>query len=331
MKNNITTLVKQYKELETISHIWIDDVINKVTQEVAELIEAFNNWDQDEMYKEASDVLVNILSVSNNLWINTEENLSHMQLTEDPMRLVQLNWKWNQKVQWLRARYSRENVTIEDVSIITSELIKEVMNYSDPESSMVEMIQNNIEKFTSRLDQYIPKINIEDYIWEYENFPKQWIDFKDISPILKSPEAFRYVCMEMAKESSKSDVIVWLDSRWFLFWTMVAQALWKPFVMVRKAWKLPWEVISKDYGLEYWNDIVEIQNWVIEKGQKVSIIDDLLATWWTAKAAIDLVEKVWWEVNNMSFVISLDDKWLAQLDSRKQLDPYKLNAVVSYS
>jgi len=143
--------------------------------------------------------------------------------------------------------------------------------------------------------------DIEDYIADYSDFPKPWILFKDISPIFKSPEAFRYVCMELAEKCKGSDVIVWLDSRGFLFWSLVAEHLNKPFVMVRKAWKLPWKTLSQDYGFEYWNDIVEIQEWAIEKWQKVSVIDDLLATGWTAKAAIDLIEKSGAKVDNVSF------------------------------
>jgi adenine phosphoribosyltransferase len=140
----------------------------------------------------------------------------------------------------------------------------------------------------------------------------------------------RYVCMELANKCKDSDVIVWLDSRGFLFGTMVAEYLWKPFVMIRKKWKLPWKVLSQDYWLEYGRDIVELQEWSVKKGQKVSLIDDLLATGWTIKAGIDLIEKSWWEVNNVSFVISLDDSWLAGLDSRKKLEEYNCNSIVSY-
>ena len=136
--------------------------------------------------------------------------------------------------------------------------------------------------------------------------------------------------MELANKCRDSDVIVWLDSRGFLFGTMVAEYLGKPFVMVRKKWKLPWKVFSQDYWLEYGKDVVELQEWSIRKGEKVSLIDDLLATGWTIKAGIDLVEKSWWEVNNVSFVISLDDSGLSRLDSRKELDKYNWNSIVSY-
>lgn len=100
--------------------------------------------------------------------------------------------------------------------------------------------------------------------------------------------------------------------------------------MIRKKWKLPWKTLSQDYWLEYWSDVIELQEGSILKWQKVSIIDDLLATGWTAKAAINLIEKSWWEVNNVSFVISLDQPELSNLESRKDLEKYNINSVVNY-
>lgn len=333
MNTNLNPLLREYKKLEMLAHVWVDEIMHKVTQEVWELIEAHLSWDNDNTYWEASDVIVNILSVAEELWLEiwdfdrTNQKAENTELNT----LSVLHWKWNQKVQWLRNRYSRENIWVDEATSVTKELVKEVLNYADPEIDLNQIVEKNTKKFRSRVWEYKPDIDIKDYIANYPGFPKKWINFKDISPILKSPEAFRYVCMELARFCSDSDVIVWLDSRWFLFWTWIAEYLWKPFVMVRKAWKLPWETTSQDYWLEYWNDVIQIQNWSIEAWQKVSIIDDLLATWWTAKAAIDLVEKLGWTVDNVSFVISLDEDWLNSLDSRKQLWNYKLNSVVSYS
>ena len=329
---DIKSLLRDYKELESLAHVWLDDVIHKVSQEIWELIEAYVEEDREEMYWEASDVVVNVLSVAFELWLDIDDLEGERDIKNASSTLLSiLHWKWNQKIQWLRWRYSREEVSPDDASNITRELVKEVLNYADPNIKIEQIFERNIGKFRSRLWAYENSINLRDYISSYQDFPKKWIDFKDISPILKSPEAFRYVCMELAKSCRNSDVIVWLDSRWFLFWPMVAQQLWKPFVMIRKVWKLPWETTTQDYWLEYGSDVIEIQNWTIKKGQKVSIIDDLLATWGTAKAAIDLIEKLGWEVDNVSFVISLDEPWLAWLESRKQLWNYSLNSVVSYS
>ena len=329
---NIKILVREYKINEIKIHISLDDIINKVTQEVAELIKAHKNWNISEMYSEAGDVIVNIYSTLDELWWNVDFNLWwKKESKKNPINLTIMHWVWNQKVQAFRWRYSRSNVNLEDVEEISKSLVKEVLNYSNPDSNIWRIIQENTQKFTSRLDAYKPEIDIEDYIADYSDFPKPWILFKDISPIFKSPEAFRYVCMELAEKCKGSDVIVWLDSRGFLFWSLVAEHLNKPFVMVRKAWKLPWKTLSQDYGFEYWNDIVEIQEWAIEKWQKVSVIDDLLATGWTAKAAIDLIEKSGAKVDNVSFVISLDEEDLISMENRKYLENYNCNSVVSYS
>jgi len=327
--NNMNTLVKKYKKLEQKVHVSFDDVMNKVTQEVSELIEAHLAWDISEMYKEAWDVIVNIYSVAHELWFDINLDPKNED-NKNPIELSILLWKWNSKVQWLRSRYSREDIRIWEVQDITATLVRMVLNYSDPLMDIEQIIEKNSEKFRSRVDQYISQLDVKEYIVDCPNFPKPGIDFKDISPILKSPEALRYICMELANKCRDSDVIVWLDSRGFLFGTMVAEYLGKPFVMVRKKWKLPWKVFSQDYWLEYGKDVVELQEWSIRKGEKVSFIDDLLATGWTIKAGIDLVEKSWWEVNNVSFVISLDDSGLSRLDSRKELDKYNWNSIVSY-
>ena len=330
--NNINLLLKDIKKLERESHIWIDDVINKVTQEVCELLEADLNNDELEKHNEACDVLVNIYSVAEELWLDLDfDRDNSLENPKTALELAILLWNWNSKIQWLRSRYSRDDVTIEDTQNITVEFINEILNYTKPNFSIEEVFEKNISKFSSRVLDYKKNINIKDFIDDYKDFPKGWINFKDISPILNSLEALRYVIMELVEKSSDSEVIVWLDSRWFLFWTIVAEVLQKPFVMLRKKWKLPWKTVTKDYWLEYWSDIIELQENSISKWQKVSIIDDLLATGWTAKAAAELVEELWWIVNNISFVISLDEDWLKKSEQRKQLEQYNCNSIVSYA
>lgn len=329
--NNINSLIKEYKNLERESHIHLDDTINKVTQEVAELVEAHTNWYINETYKESWDVLANLYSVSNELWIDINlDNNINTEKENNPIDLSILHWKWNSKIQALRWRYSREDINLEEAKSITNELVLEVLNYSDPESNIEEIIWKTLNKFKARVEDYKSNINVKDYITNCPNFPKPWIDFKDISPLLRSPEAFRKVCMELVNKCSNSDVIVWLDSRGFLFWPMVAEILQKPFVMVRKKWKLPWKTLSQDYWLEYWSDTIELQKGGIEKWKKVSVIDDLLATWGTAKAAINLIERSGWEVNNVSFIISLNEPWLINLESRKILSKHNINSIVNY-
>ena len=190
--NNMNMLVKKYKELEKKVHVSFDDVMNKVTQEVSELIEAHAAGDIPEMYKEAWDVIVNIYSVAHELWFDIDLK-SDGENDRNPLALSILLWKWNSKVQWLRSRYSREDIHTWEVQNITAELIKMVLNYSDPLMDIEQIIEKNTVKFRSRVDQYISKLDVKEYIVDCPNFPKPGIDFKDISPILKSPEALRYV------------------------------------------------------------------------------------------------------------------------------------------
>ncbi|EKD66568.1 MAG: hypothetical protein ACD_49C00030G0006 [uncultured bacterium (gcode 4)] len=319
----------EYKSIERFAHITLDDVMNKVTQEVWELIEASIEGNDEEMYKEAGDVLVNIFSVNHELWI--EINLEKTTSEKSPLKLSVLLGKWNTKIQSLRSRYSREKVNLEEVSKITKDLVWEVLNFSDPSMSLNQVIERNVQKFDSRKELYKSQIDLKDYIWNFPDFPKPGINFKDISPMLQSKEALRYAVLEMAQKCSESDVIVWLDARGFIFGSLVAKNLGKPFVMLRKKWKLPGATREISYWLEYWKDILEIQSGVIQKWQKVSVIDDLLATGGTVKAAIDLVEGEWWEISNLLFVISLDEKWLVELDSRKKIVWYKIDSLVSYN
>lgn len=323
--------MKDYKNLEREAHVSIDDIINKVTQEIWELIEACVDWDTEEMYKESWDVLVNIFSVAEDVWldISSFDNIERQGYTNS-IQLSILNSRWNDRVQGLRSRYSRKNISIAEVSDVTQEFIEVVLSYSDPEKNISEILQTNLEKFSGRTWEYLWDIDIKDYISDVPDFPKKWIDFKDISPLLESSEAFRFVCMEMVKQCEWADVITGLDSRGFLFWTMVAEELGVPFVMIRKKWKLPWKTIEKSYGLEYGTDVIEMQEWAIKGGQKVAVIDDLLATWWTMNAATSLIEQAGGSINNISFVISLDEKELSDMPNRKKLEKYRVESLVSY-
>ncbi|MCP4522886.1 MAG: adenine phosphoribosyltransferase [Candidatus Gracilibacteria bacterium] len=174
-------------------------------------------------------------------------------------------------------------------------------------------------------------MNIKNFIKNIPNFPKPGILFKDISPMLASPEAMRYVTFELAEKCKDADIITGLDARGFLFGIMVAELLEKPFVMIRKKGKLPGKTYEKNYGLEYGNDTIEIQSDSIKSGQKVAIIDDLLATGGTMMAAIELIEKSGGKLNNISFVISLDDEELSSLPNREKLKNYEYSSIIQYS
>lgn len=168
-------------------------------------------------------------------------------------------------------------------------------------------------------------MNLDNYIKTVENFPTEWISFKDITPILSNKKAFQYTINQIAKDIEWVDKIVALDARWFIFWWALSYKLWIPFIPVRKAWKLPSETIKIEYELEYWKNTFEIHTDSILKWEKIAIIDDLLATWWTAKASVELVEKLWGVVESINFVVDL-----TFLNWKEKLKWYKINSLLEY-
>lgn len=168
-------------------------------------------------------------------------------------------------------------------------------------------------------------MNLENYIRDIPDFPQEGIIFKDISPLLSDPLAFSESIDLLAKNIDNIDVIVWLDARGFIFGWALAYKLWLPFVPVRKKWKLPYDTISIDYDLEYGKNTFEIHTDSIKQWQKVVIIDDLLATGWTALAACKLVEELWWIVESIEFIIEL-----SFLQWSEKLKDYKINSLLKY-
>lgn len=150
-------------------------------------------------------------------------------------------------------------------------------------------------------------MNLKNYIAEVMDFPKAGISFKDITPILQDPEAFKYVISkitEYAKDLSV-DVVVGPEARGFLFGVPTALDLGVGFVPVRKPGKLPRAVETAHYELEYGTDSLCIHADAIKPGQKVLIVDDLLATGGTLKATIELIERLGGEVVGCAFLIEL--------------------------
>ena len=144
-------------------------------------------------------------------------------------------------------------------------------------------------------------------IRDVPDFPKAGIIFKDITPILQDPELCGRVTEKLFEQWRNLQVsaVLGIESRGFLFGMLLAQRLEVPFVPVRKAGKLPYETFQHSYELEYGEATVEIHQDAIEKGQKVLIHDDLLATGGTAKAAGELVKQCGGEVAGFSFLINL--------------------------
>ena len=171
-------------------------------------------------------------------------------------------------------------------------------------------------------------MNYKDYITSIEGFPKEGITFRDITTFIGHGEAFRASIKEFsefAKEKG-AEVIVGPESRGFIFGAPVACELGIGFVPVRKPGKLPREVISCSYDLEYGSNTVEIHKDAIKKGQKVVIIDDLLATGGTTEAVVKLVKELGGEVAGIGFLIEL----AGEFDGRGKLSGYPVKSLIKY-
>ena len=141
-------------------------------------------------------------------------------------------------------------------------------------------------------------MDLRDYIRSIENFPRDGISFKDITPLLADPEAFENAVGHMAKIAAtlEPDIVVSIESRGFIFGAPISLRLAVPFVPIRKEGKLPHTTKSLSYDLEYGTDVIEIHRDAITPGQKVVLVDDIIATGGTAEAALDLVESMGAEV-----------------------------------
>lgn len=170
-------------------------------------------------------------------------------------------------------------------------------------------------------------MDLKDKIRVIEGFPKEGISFKDITTLVADGEAFKESIDRIVEhlKDKNVDVILGPEARGFIFGVPVAYALGVGFVPVRKKGKLPAETVSVDYSLEYGVDVLEIHKDAIKKGQKVAIVDDLLATGGTVEAVAKLVEKVGAEVVALDFAIEL-----TELKGRDKLEGYEIMSLVQY-
>jgi len=150
-------------------------------------------------------------------------------------------------------------------------------------------------------------MDLRDYIASIDDFPKSGIRFYDISTLLAHPSAWRFCVQQLVEQVSPlaPDLIIGIESRGFLTAAPIAYELGCGFAMMRKKGKLPGDVQFYEYELEYGNDTLEIQSCAIDEGQRVVIMDDLLATGGTVAAAIELIHKAGGVVAGASFVIEL--------------------------
>ena len=168
---------------------------------------------------------------------------------------------------------------------------------------------------------------VEDYIRSIPDFPEEGIIFRDVTSVLQDADGLQLAIDELKKrlEDVECDVIAGAESRGFIFGMPLAYLLKKPFVLIRKAGKLPCETVSKTYDLEYGTATIEIHKDAIRPGQKVVLIDDLIATGGTMKAAAELVEELGGEVVKILFLLELKG-----LNGREILKGYTVDSVVAY-
>ncbi len=161
------------------------------------------------------------------------------------------------------------------------------------------------------------KTEIKDYIRTIVDFPHEGIMFRDVTTLFADPRGFRMAIDQLLHPYAgvRFDKVVGLEARGFILGGAVAHQLSAGFVPIRKKGKLPGAVISEDYQLEYGEAVVEIHDDAIEAGEKVLLVDDLLATGGTAEAGIKLVERLGGEIFGCAFVIDLPD-----LGGRKRLE-----------
>ena len=168
---------------------------------------------------------------------------------------------------------------------------------------------------------------VEDYVVSIPDFPEPGIIFRDITSVIQDAEGLQLAIDEMQKllEGVEFDVLAGAESRGFIFGMPIAYNLKKPFVLVRKKGKLPRETVEMSYELEYGSATIEMHKDAIKPGQKVVLVDELIATGGTIEAAAKLVEELGGEVVKIIFLMEL-----AGLEGRKKLAKYDVGSVVCY-
>ncbi|BBJ27565.1 adenine phosphoribosyltransferase [Athalassotoga saccharophila] len=170
-------------------------------------------------------------------------------------------------------------------------------------------------------------VELKSYIRDIQNFPKEGVVFKDITPLLKDPEAFAFAIEEMSKLAAQFNPqkIVAAEARGFIFAAPIAYNLKAGFVPIRKPGKLPYFTINEEYYLEYAKSKIEMHVDAIDPNERVVIVDDILATGGTSLAMAHLVEKLGGIVSGMVFLGEL-----SFLEPRKNLRNYEVKALLTY-
>ncbi len=168
---------------------------------------------------------------------------------------------------------------------------------------------------------------LEEYVRSIPDFPEEGIIFRDVTSVLQDADGLHLAIdtMQDLVKDLEVDVVAGPESRGFIFGTPIAYNMHKPFVLIRKKGKLPCETVSIDYALEYGTATIEMHKDSVKPGQRVLIVDDLIATGGTTKAMIDLVESLGGEV--VGIVVLME---LAGLEGRKKIEGYRLESAIVY-
>lgn len=170
-------------------------------------------------------------------------------------------------------------------------------------------------------------MDLASYIRNVPDFPKQGIQFKDITTLLLNGPAFQHIIDGWVRRYEGQNItsVIGADARGFIFGGALAYAMGKPFIPVRKAGKLPADTIAEDYDLEYGTSTLEIHVDAISKGDRVVLVDDLLATGGTMEAITKLVETLGGEIVEIAFVVELPP-----LNGREKLTKYPVHSLVEF-
>lgn len=170
-------------------------------------------------------------------------------------------------------------------------------------------------------------INLKSKIREIPNWPEKGVNFKDITPLLQDPGAFSLAIDKLAEPylDNKPDVVVGIDARGFILSAALAYKFNTGLAIIRKKDKLPYRKVSQDYDLEYGKNIIEMHEDAIKPGQRVLIVDDVLATGGTTRATVNLVERLGGKIIGIALLMELD-----YLKGREKLKNYNINSLIHY-
>lgn len=189
---------------------------------------------------------------------------------------------------------------------------------------------NTVEDYEMQVtERYDDSTKLDQYIRTVPNFPEEGIMYQDISPMLEEPDVMETSIeqLDALLEGKDIDVVAGFGARGFIYGPLLAQEQDAPFAMVRKEGKLPEETVSEAYGLEYDDDVIELHTDAVNEGDRVALVDDVLATGGTMEAGTALVERLGGEVAYCATVIELDD-----LDGRDRLEEqgYEVGSLLRY-